>query len=197
MASVNKVTILGNVGQDPEVRYLPSGDAVANISVATTEKWKDKQSGEAREATEWHRISFFGRLAEIVGEYVRKGSPVYVEGSIHTRKYQDKDGTDRYATEIKGASLQLLGSRDGGQQGQGDRGGQGRGAPQGRGESDRQAPQGRGQAPQGRGQQDSRGGYDDTRQQRAPQGGGQQRPAQGNQRQDSGFEDEFGSDIPF
>ena len=114
MASVNKVIIVGNLGADPETRYLPSGEAVANIRVATTETWKDKQSGEKKEATEWHRISFFGRLAEIAGEYLKKGSQVYVEGSLRTRKWQDKDGQDRYTTEIRGDVMKMLGRREGG-----------------------------------------------------------------------------------
>ena len=117
MASVNKVILVGNLGADPETRYMPSGDAIANIRIATTDKWKDKASGEMKEATEWHRISFFGRLAEIVGQYCKKGSQIYVEGRIRTRKYQDKEtGQDRYSTEIVAESMQLLGSR----QGQGD-----------------------------------------------------------------------------
>jgi single-strand DNA-binding protein len=114
MASVNKVIIVGNLGADPETRYLPGGDAVANIRVATTETWKDKQSGEKKEATEWHRIAFFGRLAEIAGEYLKKGSQVYVEGSLRTRKWQDKDGQDRYTTEIRGDVMKMLGRREGG-----------------------------------------------------------------------------------
>jgi single-strand DNA-binding protein len=114
MASVNKVIIVGNLGADPETRYMPSGEAVTNVRVATTDKWKDKQSGEMKEATEWHRISFFGRQAEIAGEYLKKGSQVYVEGSIRTRKWQDKEGQDRYTTEIRADRLQLLGSRSGG-----------------------------------------------------------------------------------
>lgn len=113
MASVNKVIIVGNLGADPETRYLPSGEAVANIRVATTDRWKDKASGEMKEVTEWHRISFFGRLAEIAGEYLKKGSQVYVEGSLRTRKWQDKDGQDRYTTEIRGDVMQMLGSRGG------------------------------------------------------------------------------------
>jgi len=114
MASVNKVIIVGNLGADPETRFLPSGEAVANIRVATTETWKDKQSGEKKEATEWHRIAFFGRLAEIAGEYLKKGSQVYVEGSLRTRKWQDKDGQDRYTTEIRGDVMKMLGRREGG-----------------------------------------------------------------------------------
>jgi single-strand DNA-binding protein len=113
MASVNKVILIGNLGRDPETRYLPSGDAVTNISIATSEKWKDK-SGEQQEHTEWHRVAFFGKLAEIAGEYLKKGSPVYVEGRIRTRKWQDKDGQDKYSTEIVANAMQLLGSRGGG-----------------------------------------------------------------------------------
>jgi len=114
MASVNKVIVVGNLGADPETRFLPSGEAVTNIRVATTDKWKDKASGEMKEATEWHRISFFGRLAEIAGEYLKKGSQVYVEGSLRTRKWQDKDGQDRYSTEIRADGMQMLGRREGG-----------------------------------------------------------------------------------
>ena len=113
MASVNKVIIVGNLGADPETRYLPSGEAVTNIRVATTDRWKDKQSGELKEATEWHRIAFFGRLATIAGEYLKKGSQVYVEGSLRTRKWQDKEGQDKYTTEIIADRMQMLGSRAG------------------------------------------------------------------------------------
>ena len=113
MASINKVILIGNLGADPETRYLPSGDAVTNIRIATTENWKDK-SGDKQEHTEWHRISFFGRLAEVAGEYLKKGSPVYVEGRIRTRKWQDKEGQDRYSTEIVADRMQLLGGRGGG-----------------------------------------------------------------------------------
>jgi single-strand DNA-binding protein len=112
MASVNRVILIGNLGRDPEVRYLPSGDAVANFSIATTEKWKDK-NGEMQEQTEWHRIAFFGRQAEICGEYLRKGSSVYVEGRLQTRKWTDKDGNERQTTEIRGDRMQMLGSRGG------------------------------------------------------------------------------------
>jgi single-strand DNA-binding protein len=114
MASVNKVIIVGNLGRDPEVRYLPSGDAVANIAVATTDRWKDKATGEMKEATEWHRVSFFGKTAEIAGQYLKKGSQVYIEGKLQTRKYTDKDGVEKYATEIKGDTMQMLGSREAG-----------------------------------------------------------------------------------
>ncbi|HMK13813.1 MAG TPA: single-stranded DNA-binding protein [Burkholderiales bacterium] len=113
MASVNKVIIIGNLGRDPEVRYMPDGGAIANISVATTDSWKDK-SGEKQERTEWHRVAFFGKLAEIAGEYLKKGSQVYVEGSLRTRKWQDKEGKDRYTTEIVADRMQMLGSRAGG-----------------------------------------------------------------------------------
>ncbi len=113
MASVNKVIVVGNLGRDPEMRTFPSGDQVANVTVATTDKWKDKQSGEMREATEWHRIVFNGRLAEIAGQYLRKGSQVYVEGSLRTRKWTDKDGIEKYTTEIRADQMQMLGSRQG------------------------------------------------------------------------------------
>jgi single-strand DNA-binding protein len=113
MASVNKVILIGNLGRDPEIRYLPSGDALANLRIATTEAWKDK-SGEKQEATEWHTVVFFGRQAEICGEYLKKGSSVYVEGSLRTRKWQDKDGQDRYSTEIRGDRMQMLGGRGSG-----------------------------------------------------------------------------------
>ncbi|VVD71491.1 single-stranded DNA-binding protein [Pandoraea terrigena] len=119
MASVNKVILVGNLGADPEVRYMPSGDAVANIRLATTDRYKDKQSGEFKELTEWHRVSFFGRLAEIVNEYLKKGSSVYIEGRIRTRKYQAQDGTDRYSTEIVADQMQMLGGRSGGEGGGG------------------------------------------------------------------------------
>src|ERR671938_1034126 len=113
MASVNKVILVGNLGADPETKYLPSGDAVTNIRLATTDRWKDKASGEMKEATEWHRIVFRGRLAEVAGEYLKKGSQVYVEGRLRTRKWQDKEGQDRYTTEIVADTMQMLGSRAG------------------------------------------------------------------------------------
>src|SRR5690242_20010694 len=113
MASVNKVIIIGNLGRDPEVRYLPDGAAITNISVATTDNWKDK-SGEKQERTEWHRVAFFGKLAEIAGEYLKKGSQVYIEGALRTRKWQDKEGQERYTTEIVADRMQMLGSRAGG-----------------------------------------------------------------------------------
>jgi single-strand DNA-binding protein len=115
MASINKVILIGNLGRDPETRYSPDGAAMTNISVATTSQWKDKATGEKREETEWHRVAFFGRLAEIAGEYLRKGSQVYIEGRLRTRKWQDKEtGQDRYSTEIVADVMQMLGSRQGG-----------------------------------------------------------------------------------
>lgn len=124
MASVNKVIIVGNLGRDPELRYMPSGDAIANIAVATSFKSKDKNTGEQKEQTEWHRISFFGRLAEIVGQYLKKGSSIYVEGRLQTRKYTDKDGVEKYATDIIAESMQMLGTANGGQHHAGDDEGQ-------------------------------------------------------------------------
>ena len=114
MASVNKVILIGNLGRDPEVRYTPSGAAVCNVSVATTRNWKSKDSGDRVEETEWHRVVFYDRLAEIAGEYLKKGRPVYVEGRLKTRKWQDKDGKDTYTTEIVAEQMQLLGGREGG-----------------------------------------------------------------------------------
>ena len=119
MASVNKVIIVGNLGRDPEMRTFPSGDQVANVTIATTDRWRDKNSGENREATEWHRVVFNGKLAEIVGQYLRKGSQVYVEGSLRTRKYQDQNGQDRYVTEIRADQMQMLGGNQNAQQNNG------------------------------------------------------------------------------
>lgn len=121
---INKVILVGNMGNDPEVRYTPSGAAVTTISLATTESWKDKD-GNKQEKTEWHRVVFFGRLAEIAGEYLRKGSQVYIEGKLRTNKWQDKDGNDRYTTEILANEMQMLGGRTGGDSGQGGFGGGG------------------------------------------------------------------------
>lgn len=111
---VNKVIVIGNLGQDPETRYMPSGSAVTNLRVATNESWKDKQTGEQKDRTEWHSVAMFGRLAEIAAEYLRKGSQVYIEGKLRTRKWQDKDGNDRYTTEIIADEMQMLGGRSGG-----------------------------------------------------------------------------------
>ncbi|MFE1570277.1 single-stranded DNA-binding protein [Comamonas odontotermitis] len=152
MASVNKVVIVGNLGRDPEIRTFPSGDQVANVTIATTDRWRDKNTGENKEATEWHRVVFNGRLAEIVGQYLRKGSQVYVEGSLRTRKWTDQaTGQERYATEIRADTMQMLGSRQGqggqgqgddygyGDSGYGDQGGGGQGGGQG-GYQQRRAP---------------------------------------------------------
>jgi len=111
---INKVILIGNLGADPETRAMPSGTTVANLRVATSESWRDKQTGEQQERTEWHRVALFGRLAEVAGEYLRKGSQVYIEGSLRTRKWQDKQGNERYSTEIVGNDLQMLGGRGGG-----------------------------------------------------------------------------------
>jgi single-strand DNA-binding protein len=113
MASVNKVIIVGNLGRDPETRYMPNGEAVTNIAVATAESWKDKTTGEKKELTEWHRITFYRKLAEIAGQYLKKGSQIYIEGRLQTRKWTDKDGVERYTTEIIADSMQMLGSRQG------------------------------------------------------------------------------------
>ena len=136
MASVNKVIVLGNLGRDPEVRYTPSGSAVCNLRIATTRNWKNKDSGERMEETEWHSVVLYDRQAEVAGEYLKKGRSVYIEGRLKTRKWQDKDGMDRYTTEIIGDSMQLLGGRDAG-------GGGGGGAEDegGGGYSERSAPQ--------------------------------------------------------
>ncbi|MBN9476872.1 MAG: single-stranded DNA-binding protein [Bordetella sp. SCN 67-23] len=145
MASVNKVILVGNLGRDPEVRYTPDGAAICNVSIATTSQWKDKNSGERREETEWHRVVFYNRLAEIAGEYLKKGRSVYVEGRLKTRKWQDKDtGADKYTTEIVADQMQMLGGREGG--GGGGEGGYGDSAPAPR-QSNRPASGGGGQRP--------------------------------------------------
>jgi single-strand DNA-binding protein len=180
MASVNKVILVGNLGADPEVRYLPSGDAVANIRLATTDRYKDKASGEMKEATEWHRVSFFGRLAEIVSEYLKKGSSVYLEGRIRTRKWQAQDGTDRYSTEIVAEQMQMLGGRGGSMGGGGDEGGYSRGEPS---ERSGGGGGGGGRATSGGGSRGGSGGG----------GGGSSRPSAP---AGGGF-DEMDDDIPF
>ena len=176
MASVNKVIILGNLGADPETRTFPSGGQVCNVRIATTERWKDRQSGEQKEITEWHNVVFNDRLAEIAGQYLRKGSPVYVEGSLRTRKWTDKDGNDRYTTEIRANTMQLLGGR------------QGQGGPSGGGDDD---GYGGGYGGGGGGG----GGYS-----RAPAAAPRQAPAaaprQAPARSSSGFDD-MDDDIPF
>lgn len=171
---INKVILVGNLGKDPEVRYMPSGGAVANMTIATSESWKDKQSGQSQERTEWHRVVMFNRLGEIAGEYLKKGSKVYIEGKLQTRKWQGQDGQDRYTTEIVASEMQMLDSRGGGA-------GDYNGAPQGQGGGYQQ------QQPQQSASQQG-GGY----QQQAPQQ--QAAPAQQNNSQ--GFDD-FDDDIPF
>jgi len=137
---INKVILIGNLGADPETRYMPSGGAVTNLSIATTDQWKDKQTGEQKERTEWHKVAMFGRLAEIAAEYLRKGSQVYVEGRLQTRKWQDRDGNDRYTTEIIANEMQMMGGRGGGG------GGGSSGYSQGGGGSDGGRGQGGGQS---------------------------------------------------
>ncbi|GAB0153266.1 single-stranded DNA-binding protein [Marinobacterium sp. BA1] len=177
---INKVILIGNLGADPEVRYMPSGNAVTNVNLATSDSWKDKQSGQMQERTEWHRVVFFNRLAEIAGEYLRKGSKVYIEGSLRTRKWQGQDGQDRYTTEIVASEMQML---DG-------RGGEGGGGYQ-------QPSQGGGYAPQGGdmgyGQPQQ---YNQAPPQQAPRQQPVQQPAQQPQQPAPGFDD-FDDDIPF
>lgn len=182
---VNKVILVGNCGQDPETKYLPSGGAVTNISVATSESWKDKQTGQQQERTEWHRVVFFNRLAEIAGEYLKKGSKVYVEGSLRTRKWQDKSGADRYSTEIVGGEMQMLDSRgqDGGQ------GGYNQGQQGGGQNSYNQAPQGGGQNAYNQAPQQG------ASRQQAPQA--PQAPQQAPQPMAAAPDDAFDDDIPF
>ena len=165
MSSVNKVIVVGHLGRDPEMRTFPSGDAVANVTIATTDKWRDKQSGEMREATEWHRVVFNGRLAEIAGQYLRKGSLVYVEGSLRTRKWTDQSGVEKFTTEIRADQMQMLGARQGGGDSSAPMGSGNYGAQQGGGG-------GYGQPPQGGTQ---RGGYQKNQNNQGGQGGyGQQ-----------------------
>ena len=172
MASINKVILVGNLGRDPESRYMPDGGAVTNVSIATTDTWKDKTSGEKKEATEWHRVVFFNRLAEIAGEYLKKGSQVYVEGRLRTRKWQDKEGQDKYTTEIVCDTMQMLGGRQGmGSAGAGEGGGRGEGS--GRG-AERGEPS------------ESRGGP-------PPEG----RPAAAGAKKPAGKFDDMEDDIPF
>ena len=177
---INKVILIGNVGQDPEVKYMPSGGAVTNISVATSETWKDKNTGQPQERTEWHRVVFFNRLGEIAGEYLRKGSKVYIEGSLRTRKWQAQDGTDRYTTEIVANEMQMLDSR-------GDNSGSSMGGDYGQGYNQGQnfsQPKPAASGPQAAPQYGNQGGYAAAGQGNAPQ----QPPA--------GF-DSFDDDIPF
>ncbi|HCE41547.1 MAG: single-stranded DNA-binding protein [Alcanivorax sp.] len=171
---VNKVILIGNLGADPETRFMPSGGAVTNVRLATTESWKDRQSGQQQERTEWHRVVFFNKLGEIAGEYLKKGSKVYVEGSIRTRKWQGQDGQDRYTTEIVANEMQMLDSRGGGDFQGGGGGGQGGYGNQGNQNNDY---------------------YDQSRNQG---GGGGQQQAPANQGGGfSGPADDFDDDIPF
>jgi single-strand DNA-binding protein len=182
---VNKVILVGNLGADPETRAMPSGSTVANLRIATSESWRDKTSGEQQERTEWHRVALFGRLAEIASEYLRKGSQVYIEGSLRTRKWQDKQGQERFTTEIVGNELQMLGSRGGA--GGGGGGGSGGG---GGGGYERPAPSGgggAGGAPGGRGGGGG-SGADPYAEYAGPQGGGHE---------GGGGKDDFDDDIPF
>jgi single-strand DNA-binding protein len=156
MASVNKVIIIGNLGKDPEVRYMPSGSAICNVTIATSRQWKDKTSGDKQEETEWHRVTFFDRMAEIAGEYLKKGRPVYVEGRLKTRKYTDKDGVEKYTTDIVATDMQLLGGREGG--GGGGGGGDDMGEP--RAAAPRSAPPAR-TAPAAKPAAKSSTGFDD------------------------------------
>jgi single-strand DNA-binding protein len=165
---INKVILVGNLGKDPEVRYMPSGGAVANLTIATSESWKDKATGEQKEQTEWHRVVMFGRLGEIAGEYLKKGSQVYIEGKLQTRKWQDKDGQDKYTTEIVANEMQMLGGRGGAGGGSSDFGG-------GASSASSQGGGGQSYAPR----------------QQAP---AQSQPSKGGS--SSGF-DEFDDDIPF
>ena len=168
---INKVILVGNLGQDPEVRYTANGAAVANITVATSEQWTDKQSGQKQEKTEWHRVVLFGRLGEIAGEYLRKGSQVYLEGKLQTRKWQDQNGQDRYTTEIVANEMQMLGGRGGAGGGAADYNGG-----------------------QNQNQDQNFGG---GRPAAAPQGGGRQAPAPQQQPAGGGNFDDFDDDIPF
>lgn len=156
MASVNKVILVGNLGADPETRYLPSGDAVSNIRLATTDRYKDKSSGEMKEMTEWHRVAFFGRLAEIANEYLKKGSSVYIEGRIRTRKWTDQAGQERYSTEIVADQMQMLGGRGGSMSAGGDDGGY-----QQREPAERPARAARPSAPASRPSAPAGGGFDE------------------------------------
>ena len=175
MASINKVILIGNLGRDPEVRYAPSGSAICNVSIATTRNWKNRDSGERQEETEWHRVVFYDKLAEIAGEYLKKGRSVYVEGRLKTRKWQDKEGKDNYTTEIIADQMQMLGGREGG----GGYGGEGEGG-------------GGGYSRGGGGDEAGGGGRSERPAQRsAPQ----QRPAP-QQKSSTGFDD-MDDDIPF
>src|SRR5688572_6381863 len=184
---VNKVILIGNLGADPETRAMPSGSTVANLRIATTENWKDRQTGENQERTEWHRVALFGKLAEIAGEYLRKGSQVYIEGSLRTRKWQDKQGNERYSTEIVGNEMQMLGGRGGGGAG-GEGGGGGYGSRGGGGGGGG----GEGYGSRGGSRQPPPDEYGDSP---APSGGGGAAGSAGGAA--GGRGDDFDDDIPF
>lgn len=202
---INKVILIGNLGQDPEVRYMPQGGAVANLTVATSESWNDKATNERKEQTEWHRVVIYNRLAEIAGEYLRKGSKIYVEGKLKTRKWQDKEGVERYTTEVVANELQMLDGRGGDnqQQGGGQQGGYQRPQPQaGQQQGGYQKPS---QPQQQAGYQQQQGGYQQPAQQSAQQQsyqkpqqqGGYQQPAQQPAQQPVEPNIDFDDDIPF
>jgi len=196
---INKVILIGNLGADPETRYMPSGGAVTNVNLATSESWKDKQTGQQQERTEWHRVVFFNRLAEIAGEYLRKGSKVYIEGSLRTRKWQDKtSGQDRYTTEIVASEMQMLDGR--GEQGGGGYG-QGQGGYDQQGGGYGQAQQqggGYGQQQGGFGGQQGGSDFNQGRSAPSPMAPSSNQPAQQpNQAPAGGFDNSFDDDIPF
>ena len=202
---LNKMMVIGNLGKDPELRYLADGTAVANLSVATTEKWKDKATGEAKEATEWHRVSVFGRLAEICGEYLHKGDTAYFEGKLKTRKWTDKDGVDKYTTEIHASEMKMLKTKGGGQDDDQDDGGHDtrhQDTRQQRQDTRQQAPAARQQAPRGAG---SAAGYGSASSREPHQGGSGYGGARSNPppaqraaapKSGTGFDD-MDDDIPF
>ncbi|PKH05157.1 single-stranded DNA-binding protein [Moritella sp. Urea-trap-13] len=210
---VNKVIILGNLGNDPEIRSFPNGGAVANLTIATSESWRDKQTGEQREKTEWHRVAVFGKLAEIAGEYLRKGSQVYIEGALQTRKWQDQNGQDRYTTEVVvqgfNGVMQMIGARQGGQQQQ--QGGYNSNNQQPQQQQNQNAGWGQPQQPAAAPAQQQGGGYNNSNQQpqqapqqQAPQQQSyapqQQAPAAAPQAPQQGFNEpsaDFDDDIPF
>ena len=208
---VNKVIILGNLGNDPEIRSFPNGGAVANLTIATSESWRDKQTGEQREKTEWHRVAVFGKLAEIAGEYLRKGSQVYIEGALQTRKWQDQNGQDRYTTEVVvqgfNGVMQMIGARQGGQQQQQQGGGSSSYNQQPQ-QQNQNAGWGQPQQPAAAPQQQA-GGYNNQQPQQAPQQQApqqqsyapqQQAPAAAPQAPQQGFNEpsaDFDDDIPF
>ena len=206
---VNKVIILGNLGNDPEIRSFPNGGAVANLTIATSESWRDKQTGEQREKTEWHRVAVFGKLAEIAGEYLRKGSQVYIEGALQTRKWQDQNGQDRFTTEVVvqgfNGVMQMIGARQGGQSAGHDQQQQGGNAGWGQPQQPQQAPQQQNYGSQPQAPQQQQSSYNAPQQQQqqqqsytAPQSAPQSAPQQ--QAPQQGYNEpsvDFDDDIPF